>query len=170
MPPFPELHAEGLEKELWLEVEFLNLVTNGGTSASLRQSMTFDPAYSDALIRADVVMISTGANDGEPAGQAWKAGKCGGADGLDCFRALADQWRTNFDAMLDEVDQFRGGKSTAVRLVTNANEFLSDPGLIEYFGPDFGLSEGAAITAFHHDALCAVAAEHDGLASTCAQS
>ncbi|MDF2969044.1 MAG: hypothetical protein K0Q93_2822 [Nocardioidaceae bacterium] len=143
-------------------MEFLNLVTSGGTSASLRQSMTFDPAYSDALIRADVVMISTGANDGEPAGQAWKAGKCGGADGY-CFRALADQWRTNFDAMLDEVDQFRGGKSTAVRLVTNANEFLSDPGLIEYFGPDFGLSEGAAITAFHHDALCAVAAEHDGL-------
>ena len=34
--------------------------------------------------------------------------------------------------------------------------------MIEYFGPDFGLSEGAAITAFHHDALCAVAAEHDG--------
>jgi hypothetical protein len=48
-------------------------------------------------------------------------------------------------------------------LVTNSNEFLSDPRLIEYFGPDFGLTEGAAITAFHHHALCAVAAEQDGL-------
>src|SRR5215204_2561258 len=46
--PFPELYAQGLEKELGLEVDVLNLVTNGGTSASLRQSLTFDPAYSDA--------------------------------------------------------------------------------------------------------------------------
>ena len=161
--PFPELYAEGLEKKLGREVTLLNLVTNGGTSATLRDSLTSDPSYADAVSRADVVMISTGANDMEPAGQAWKAGKCGGADGLDCFRALADQWRTNFDAMLDQVDQLRGGKPTAVRLVTNSNEFLSDPGLIEYFGPDFGLTEGAAISAFHHDALCAVAADHDGL-------
>src|SRR5215203_1669094 len=161
--PFPELYAEGLEKELGREVTLLNLVTNGGTSASLRDSLTSDSSYGDAVSGADVVMISTGANDMEPAGQAWKAGTCGGADGLDCFRTLADQWRSNFDAMLDQVDQLRGDKPTAVRLVTNSNEFLSDPGLLEYFGPGFGLSEGAAITAMHHDALCAVAAEHEGL-------
>ena len=161
--PFPELYGEGLERELGRDVTLLNLVTNGGTSASLGDSLTSDPRYGEAVSRADVVMISTGANDLEPAGQAWKAGTCGGADELDCFRALADNWRTNFDAMLDQVDQFRGGKPTAVRLVTNSNEFLSDPGLIEYFGPEFGLSEGAAITAMHHDALCAVAAEHDAL-------
>jgi lysophospholipase L1-like esterase len=161
--PFPQLYAQGLKTELSREVTLLNLVTNGGTSNSLRQSLASDPSYGDAVRRSDVVMISTGANDMEPAGQSWKAGTCGGADGLDCFRALADRWRTNFDAMLDEVDQLRRGKPTAVRLVTNSNEFLSDPGLIEYFGPDFGLTEGAAISAFHHDALCAVAAEHDGL-------
>src|SRR5215204_1259128 len=41
--PFPELYAGGLKKELGREVTLLNLVTNGGTSASLRDSLTFDP-------------------------------------------------------------------------------------------------------------------------------
>jgi lysophospholipase L1-like esterase len=159
--PFPELYADGLEHVLGRDVRFLDLVTNGGTSASLRQALTGDVNYRRAVSEADVVMISTGANDMEPAGQAWKAGTCGGSDGLECFRALAHGWEQNFGAMLEEIDDLRSGKPTAVRLVTNANEFLSDPGLVEYFGPDFGSTGGAAITAMHHDALCAAAAEHD---------
>ena len=62
--------------------------------------------------------------------------------------------------MLAVVDELRAGAPTAVRLVTNANEFLADPMLIRGYGPDFGLTGGAAITALHHDALCEVAAAH----------
>lgn len=159
--PFPELYVEGLKEELGREVELVDLVTNGGTSASLLESLRGDESYRDPVTQADVVMISTGANDMEPAGQSWKAGTCGGADGLDCFRALGAEWQANFDQMLDEIDELRAGEPTAVRLVTNSNEFLSDPGLIDYFGADFALTGGATITALHHDALCAAAAEHD---------
>ena len=158
--PFPELYVEGLEDELGGEVEFVDLVTNGGTSASLLESLRGDESYRDAVTQSDVIVISTGANDMEPAGQSWKAGTCGGPDGLDCFRALGEEWQANFDQMLEEIDELRAGEPTAVRLVTNSNEFLSDPGLIDYFGADFGLSGGATITALHHDALCAAAAEH----------
>ncbi len=161
--PFPELYADGLEKQVGPNVEFVDLVTNGGTSGTLLESLTSDATYRSAVSRADVIMISTGANDLEPFGQAWKAGTCGGADGLECFRDLEKEWRDNFDAMLDTVDVLREGKPTAVRVVTNSNEFLSDPGLIDYFGADFGLDGGAAITAMHHDALCAAAAEHDAV-------
>ena len=158
--PFPELYAEGLEEELGAEVELVDLVTNGGTSASLLESLREDKTFREAATHADVVVISTGANDIEPAGQSWKAGTCGGADSLDCFRALGQEWHGHFDQMLEEIHELRAGEPTAVRLVTNSNEFLADPGLIQYFGADFGLTGGATITALHHDTLCAAAAEH----------
>src|ERR671912_2184721 len=47
--PFPQLYAQGLKTELSREVTLLNLVTNGGTSNSLRQSLASDPSYGDAV-------------------------------------------------------------------------------------------------------------------------
>jgi hypothetical protein len=158
--PFPGLYAMGLKAATGHEIDFINLVENGGTSASLLADFREMSAYRDAIAKADIIMISTGANDGEPAGAAWKDGTCGGEDGLDCFREIAEGWRLNFDAMLTEIDTLRVGKPTAIRLVTNSNEFLADPGLIEFFGPDFGPNEGATYTAMHHDVLCEVAAAH----------
>ena len=158
--PFPELYVKGLEADTGKSIEFVDLITNGGTSTSLANDMATSPAVRDAIARADIVVISTGANDFEAAGQAWTSGTCGGGDDLDCFRAVADGWRTNFDAMLSTIEELRGGRPTTVRLVTNSNEFLADPGLISYFGADFGPREGAVITAMHHDALCEVATEH----------
>ena len=158
--PFPELYVSGLEAATGRTIEFVDLITNGGTSKSLADDMAASSRVRDAIARADIIVISTGANDLESAGQAWTSGTCGGSDGLDCFRAVADGWHTNFDAMLTTIDELRGDRPTAVRLVTNSNEFLADKDLIDYFGADFGLREGAAITAMHHDALCKVASAH----------
>jgi hypothetical protein len=66
------------------------------------------------------------------------AGTCGGADKLDCFRAVATTLRTAYDAMLTEIDGLRVGRPTAVRMVTGSNEFLTDAELIGLLGADFG--------------------------------
>lgn len=65
--------------------------------------------------------------------------------------------------MLDEVGSLRSGEKTAIRLVTNSNEFLADQRLIDLFGPAFGPKEGAVITAMNHDVLCDVAAAHKAI-------
>ena len=161
--PFPELYADGLEEVQSAPVEFTNLVTNGGTSHDLREEIESSESTRAAVAEADVIIISTGANDLEPGMAKWLEGSCGGADQLDCFREIADGWQANFDAILTEVDGLRGGRPTAVRIITNSNEFLSDPGLIDIFGADFGVNGGATITALHHDALCAAAAKHDAM-------
>jgi len=162
---FPALYADGLAATTDHRIDFINLTTNGGTSQSLLESIqtsqkTRGTDIREAITSADIAIISTGANDLEPAFESYAAGTCGGVDQLDCFRKVAEGWRVSFDGILTEIDALRDGKPTAIRLVTNSNEFLADPGLIDLFGPEFGLAGGAVVTALHHDILCEVAAKH----------
>lgn len=158
--PFPELYADALEAAAGAEVDFRNRTTNGGTSLDLLTSIREDNGVREDVAMADVIVISTGANDLEPAMGAWHRDECGGVDGLDCFRSVAADWKSNFDAMLSEITTLRDHAPTAVRILTNSNEFLSDRGLIASFGKEFAVTGGAAITALHHDALCAAAQAH----------
>ena len=161
--PFPELYAEGLDASLDAPVDFSNLTTNGGTSGDLRNDVESSETTRAAIADAEIIIISTGANDMEPAFESWLDDTCGGADQLDCFREIAVGWEENFEAILTEIDGLRGGQPTAVRILTNANEFLDDPGLLASFGADFGLSGGATITGLHHEALCAAAERHGAI-------
>lgn len=158
--PFPMLYRDGLAATTEHRIDFVNLMTNGGTSQSLLESIQTSQKIRDAVMSADIIVISTGANDLEHAFNLYAAGSCGGADQLDCFREVAEGWRISFDGILTEINALRDGKPTAIRLVTNSNEFLTDSGLIEIFGPEFGLGGGLVITNLHHDVLCEVAAKH----------
>ena len=159
--PYPGLYAVGLEETTGHQVDFINRTQNGGTSGSLLDTIRKSQGYRENIAKADIIMINTGANDLQPAFAAWQAGTCGGEDDLDCFREIAEGWRLNFDAILTEIDTLRAGEPTAVRIVTNSNEFLADPGLIAIFGTDFGPNQGAIVTAMHHDILCEVANAHN---------
>jgi lysophospholipase L1-like esterase len=158
--PFPQLFADALAVTTDHSIHFINLTTNGGTSQSLLNSIQRFQNIRDAVMSADIIVIATGANDLDPAFDLYVAGNCGGADHFDCFRKVAEGWRVSFDGILTEIESLRSGKPTAIRLVTNSNEFLFDPGLIDLFGTKFGLEGGALITAMHHDVLCEVAAKH----------
>ena len=158
--PFPELVADGLPALTDATITFDNAVTNGGTAQELAARMETDATIRDEIGAADLIVIATGGNDLGPAFEAYSAGTCGGADGLDCFRAVRDQLRTAYDTMLTEIDELRAGQRTAVRMVTTSNEFLADPALIELFGPDFGATGGVAITMMNRDAQCETAEAH----------
>ena len=155
--PFPTLYADGLEATTGYRIDFVNLTTNGGTSQDLLRNIQTSERTRAAVISADIIVISTGANDLEPTTDLYLTGKCGGADNLDCYRKVAEGWRSSFDGILTEIDTLRNGKPTAIRLVTNSNFFLSDPDLLQHFG---GLKGSALITNLHHDVLCEVAAKH----------
>ena len=90
----------------------------------------------DAVMSADIIVISTGANGLEDAFGLFAAGNnWGGADNFDCFRKVGEDWRTSFDGIQAEINTLRVGKPTAIQLVTNSNDALSDSGLMEIFGP-----------------------------------
>ena len=158
--PFPVLYADGLATTTDHRIDFVNATTNGGTSQSLLKSIQTSEKMRDAVKSADIIVISTGGNDLEDAFGLFVAGNCSGADNFDCFRKVGEVWRTSFDGILTEINTLRAGKPTAIRLVTNSNEALSDPGLIEIFGPKDSSGGGAFITDLHHEILCEVAAKH----------
>ena len=158
--PFPVLYADGLEETTDHRINFVNLTTNGGTSQSLLKDIEISQKMRDAVMSADIIVISTGANDLEDAFGLFPAGNCGGADNFDCFRKVGEVWHTSFDGILTQINTLRVGKPTAIRLVTNSNEALSDPGLIEIFGPNDSSGAGVFITNLHHEILCEVAAKH----------
>jgi hypothetical protein len=69
----------------------------------------------------------------------------------------------NFDAILNEIDRLQGDRPTAIRLVTAANFFLSDPSATKGLPPDameFGakwfeaLNTAECDAARTHDAIC----------------
>jgi lysophospholipase L1-like esterase len=159
--PFPALYADALAATTDHSVDFINLTTNSGTSQSLLNSIKTSQKTRDAVMSADIIVISTGANDLEDAFGLFAAGNCGGADHFDCFRKVAEGWRISFDGILTEIETLRNEKPTAILLVTNSNEALSDPGLIEIFGPKDSSGGGAFITDLHHEILCEVAAKHE---------
>lgn len=159
--PWPTLYAEGLRTATGQTIDFKNRATNGGTAQELAATIKSSPSVRADIETADIVAISIGANDLEPAFDAWSAGTCGGADKLDCFRDITETLRTTFEGMLTEIDGLRAGKPTAVKVIANSNEFLFDVGLMAAFGSDFGKTGGVTITTMMRDMYCGVAAAHN---------
>lgn len=167
-------YADGLEAS-GLEVTFVDMTqatipgtSDGQTSQSLLTDLTSAPDVREAVGEADVIVIHTGINElagdlgtqlfdgyGDPAA-------CG-LDGIDCVRRLGVEWRTNFDAMLSEIETLRSGQPTSIRLVTAENILTSDPGLVADFGAEFGPTVGRLVTSELAYAMCGVAQEHGAI-------
>jgi hypothetical protein len=129
--PFPQLHAHALQADTGRTVDLKNLATLGGGMASLLDAVQTDEAFRSEVASGDIIVISTGPNEGEAVIDAVAAGTCGGADNFECVRELGQSWTEELDAILDEIEQLRAGKPTAVRLVNAANAFIGStlPGL-----------------------------------------
>jgi lysophospholipase L1-like esterase len=156
--PFPDLYAHALDAES--PTKFTNLTTDGGTTDSLLESIRTDDSYGAAIADADIIVISTGGNDMEPASENLTMASCGPPDGIGCFRDVAEAWGRNMDAILAEIDELRAGLPTAVRVLSMSNEFLGDPGLLEFFGPAFAQHGGARLVAWQKRAFCRASARH----------
>ena len=161
---FPETHAEALSDALGEPVTLHNLAgqaqpyfdsLGGGGSTGLRRALQTDEAFREEVAAGDIIVISTGPNDGADVFEAIQNGKCGGADDTACVAELGRRWHRDFDAILTEIDELRAGQPTAIRLVNAANAF-NDPS----FSP-------AALRGFEAyfqaltDAMCKNAKKHD---------
>jgi hypothetical protein len=154
--PFPALYAEALDAEA--STGFTNLTEDGGTTESLLTELgSFEP-YRTAIADADIVVISIGANDLEPAFETFAAGDCGPPKGLGCFRTIADEWGRNMDEILSVFDELRGGQPTAIRVLTQANE--ADAGLSAAFGESFVNEQLPQVMAWQQEEFCRAATRH----------
>ena len=129
-------------------------------SASLLEALRTDDVTRAAVQSAEVLLIATGPNELEQILDPLHNGRCGGSDGFDCIRDLGSVWRKNFDAILTEIDKLRAGLPTAVRIVSAANLFVSDPAIGQGLPKDFATTGGALLYKLLTEAVCEAAVKH----------
>jgi hypothetical protein len=164
---FPERYATGIHEMTGRETVFTDFTGSQEpglpadeheTTASLLTSLRFNAATRDAVRSADIIMITSGSNE------IHHALDCDEAVLPDCVEALQRLWLVNYDAILDEIALLRDGAPTAIRLVGNQNDFISDPGLAAA-GADVGIDAAMGARIFRHlnEAACDVAADHGAI-------
>jgi hypothetical protein len=166
---FAGRYVDGLEDRTGEPVKFVDLTGQaqpffdqqgfGGTAGLLR-ALREDDAFADQIATGDVIMVATGPNELDRAFVPYSKGECG--KGFACVQRLEAFWHRNFDAILDEIERLRGGQATAVRVLSAANFFVSEPGATEGLPPD-AMKFGAAMFKALNKAACATAAAHDGV-------
>jgi hypothetical protein len=163
---FAGRYADGLETLAGRPVDFVDLTgdaqpffqTAGGGTASLLRALRQNSSFADQVASGDVIMIATGPNEGDLAFGPYAEGHCG--DGFACVQRLEQFWLRNFDAILGDIDQLRGNRPTAIRLVSAANFFLSDPSATKGLPPD-AMEFGAKYFEALNTAECHAARTHD---------
>ena len=166
---FASLWAESLETLTGRPVTFTDMTgsnersaADGKTSDSLLQAVRTDRTTRETVAAADVILISTGGNEIGPLVDQIKAGSCGGADGSACIEELGDHWRSNYDAILSEIENLRAGQPTVIRFVNDENPFVSFPEFGAGLPDGFALGMGATIFQLLRDTMCEAAAAHGG--------
>jgi hypothetical protein len=165
---FAGRYADGLEELAGAQVRFVDLTgdaqpyfqTDGGGAASLLRALREDTSFAAEVASGDVIMIATGPNELERAFEPFAEGRCG--DGFACVQRLERFWTSNFNAILDEIRRLRGDRPTAIRLVSAANFFVSDPSATEGLpadAPEFGARSFEALNT----AVCEAAVTHDAI-------
>jgi hypothetical protein len=165
---FTGRYADGLETLSGRPVHFVDLTgdaqpffqTDGGGTASLLRALREDSSFADQVASGDVIMIATGPNEGDRAFGPYAEGHCG--QGFACVKRLERFWLRNFNAILDDIDRLRGDRPTAIRLVSAANFFLSDPTATVGLPPD-AMAFGAAYFEALNTAECDAARTHDAI-------
>jgi hypothetical protein len=164
---FVRTHADALADRLEASVTFHNLAgqaqpyfetPGGGGSAGLLRALRTDETFRKKVAGGDIIVISTGPNDGGDIFALIQGGKCGGEDGTACIATLSRKWQRDFDAILTEIERLRAGHSTVIRLVSAANAFndpMSSPATLRGFEAYFqALTEAMCDNAKKHDAKC----------------
>jgi hypothetical protein len=167
---FAGLYADGLETETSRSVTFVDSTgqaqpffdSEGGGTASLLHALRDDVTFQEKVASGDVIMIATGPNEIERAFEPYASGKCGKTDDYECVKRQQDFWRGNFNDIIDEIDRLRGGRPTAVRLVSAANFAVSDPSATRGLPAD-AMTFGSKVFKALNDAACDAAQAHQAI-------
>lgn len=148
---YAERYAERLDRHVDAPVAFDNLARGGWTSADLLDAVRGDPAFVDGLRGADVVTLDIGGNDLLDAQRQALDGTCGGDA---CLHATVDEFRSNWDAIVMEVQEAAGGDPELLA-VDLYNPFVSDlqmRGLLDRLQPFLdAVNDHIAVSADTHD-------------------
>jgi lysophospholipase L1-like esterase len=151
--PFPETYGDLLSRSTGTRVTVDNRAVGGldtaGLVAQLRQ-----PGMEDAVRRADVFLVTIGANDFGDHHTQVVSGQCG-AD-ADCVGDELTSMRDRLASVLAKIRSLRGGRPTTILVTGYWNVFQDGDVARQAFG-ERGLEASLRLTRRANDAIRAVA-------------
>jgi lysophospholipase L1-like esterase len=118
--PYVEVYGDLAAAALGRSVVATNLASNSGLeSGQLLKRVKSEPAYRDAVAKADVVTLTVGFND-------WQ-GRCTSATAKKCLKRGREKVRQNLDGILQQIASLRAGRPTAVRVTGYYNMNIGNP-------------------------------------------
>ncbi|MFA9444944.1 SGNH/GDSL hydrolase family protein [Egicoccus sp. AB-alg6-2] len=128
---YVEEYAEGLRTRTGVDVELTNFAIDGWTSQDLLTSLYDDEGVRAAVADADLVSLDIGGNDLLRALPLFLSDRCGGDDGLQCFRDATDGFEERWGEILDELLDLRGGDATGIVTLDLYLPFVGDERLAD---------------------------------------
>lgn len=150
---FPYLYGKEFAAATGDPVSVQDLAVGGLDSAGLLASLVSATPQAAAVTTADVVVVTVGANDLVAAREDYGAGRCGGADHLDCFRALLPGVRSRLAAVLHRIAVLRGRAPTTVLVTDYWNVFEDGASAVAELGRDEVL-DARTVTRAENQVLC----------------
>ncbi len=131
-----------LQTDNSVTINLNNLGVNGWTSAQLRNALTTNATYRNSIAGSKVVTWDIGGNDLLDARDTYKQSACGGPDNQNCLRTTLATFKTNLDAIIEQILILRSTSNTIIRTMDmynpyvntdrNANTWANDGGLNDY--------------------------------------
>ena len=155
---YPSAFGRLVKADTGKTVKVNNLGQDGATSSDLLDGVKNFPSYRQPLRGAEIVTVDIGYNDfGSDVIESYSRGQCGGPDNEDCLRNMVARFRTNFDAILDELVTLVDPKKKIIRVLNQYNNIIGNPDLEALLGPTFGQTVGKKYTEALNDATCEAA-------------
>lgn len=127
-------YAHLLGRTRHIPVYGINLGRNGATSADLLASIRSGKPAVRPLSRADIVVITIGANDFVPDITYIHSGQCGG---LSCTNGTMTTMADNVGAIIERVERLRSGKSVTIKVTGYWNVFEDGATARSDYSPQF---------------------------------
>jgi lysophospholipase L1-like esterase len=163
---FPALFGQWIGQATGVPVVVDNLSRHDSYTAARMAADLPGSVAAQSVAGADVVVVTIGHND-----TPWNAvddacdadhGPLDGYSGAtwdvyqgECVATEVDRFRANLETILSTIVDLRGGRRTALRLTTQYNDLLADPGI-----PATGKMLSIAVKDAYNAAACEVASEH----------
>jgi len=120
---FPNLYAKALASRYGVAAYVRNDGQGGETSADVLDDLRGNDAEQSDIDRADIVVVTIGANDFGSQYGAISSGSCGGNDDLSCVHDDLGRLQDNLTAIVRQIHRLRAGAPTALLLTGYWNVF-----------------------------------------------
>ncbi len=120
---FPLLYTKELAHRYHIATFLRNDGQSGETSQDLLDDLRGDTEARADVARADIVVVTIGANDFGPLYDQVSSARCGADETVSCAREDLDDLQDNLDAIVEQIRELRNDAPTAILLTGYWNVF-----------------------------------------------